>query len=241
MRVVLFGATGMVGSGVLLECLDSPRVSSVLAIGRSSTGVRHSKLREILHRDFLEFNSLREEFVGVDACFFCLGVSSFRMKETDYRRLTHDVTLAAATSLLAVRPQLTFIYVSGEGTDSTARGRTMWARVKGQTEKELLEMPFKAAYMFRPGYIQPLRGVRSRTSIYQALYDALGFLYPLLRRTIPTHVTTTVNVGRAMIEVAAEGYPRPILSSAEINALAEVAAARERATGTSATSGGESQ
>jgi uncharacterized protein YbjT (DUF2867 family) len=241
MRVVLFGATGMVGSGVLLECLDSPRVSSVLAVGRSSTGVRHSKLREILHHDFLELDSIREEFAGADACFFCLGVSSFRMKEADYRRLTHDVTLAAATAMLAVSPQLTFIYVSGESTDSTARGRTMWARVKGQTENELLAMSFKAAYMFRPGYIQPLRGVRSRTNVYQALYDVLGFLYPLLRRTIPRHVTTTVNVGRAMIEVAAEGYPRPILGSSEINALAEVAAARERTLGTSATSGGESR
>ena len=241
MRVVLFGATGMVGAGVLLECLDSARVSSVLAIVRGSTGVRHAKLREIVHRDFLDFDSLREEFVGVDACFFCLGVSSFRMKEPDYRRITHDVTLAAASALLAQSRQLTFVYVSGDGTDSTARGRTMWARVKGETENDLLAMPFKAAYMFRPGYIQPLRGVRSRTGVYQAMYDVLGFLYPLLRRTISRHVTTTVNVGRAMIEVAAEGYPRPILASPEINALAEVAAARDRAAGASATSGGESQ
>ena len=239
MRVVLFGATGMVGAGVLLECLDSARVSSVLAIVRGSTGVRHAKLREIVHRDFLDFDSLQEEFVGVDACFFCLGVTSFRMQEPDYRRITHDVTLAAASALLARSPQLTFVYVSGDGTDSTARGRTMWARVKGQTENDLLAMPFKAAYMFRPGYIQPLRGVRSRTGVYQAMYDVLGFLYPLLRRTISRHVTTTVNVGRAMIEVAAEGYPRPILSSPEINALADVAAAREGATGASATSGGE--
>jgi uncharacterized protein YbjT (DUF2867 family) len=241
MRIVLFGATGMVGAGVLLECLDSARVSSVLAIVRSSTGARHSKVREIVHSDFLDFESLREEFVGVDACFFCLGVSSFRMPEPDYRRITHDVTLAAASALLAQSPQLTFAYVSGEGTDSTTRGRTMWARVKGQTENELLAMPFKAAYMFRPGYIQPLRDVRSKTAVYQALYDVLGFLYPLLRKTIPRHVTTTVNMGRAMIEVAAEGYPRPILSSPEINALADVAAARERATGVSATAGGESQ
>ena len=240
MRVVLFGATGMVGSGVLLECLDSPRVTSVLAIGRNATGVHHPKLRDILHRDFLAFDAVRGDFVGMDACFFCLGVSSFRMKEADYRRQTHDMTLAAANALLAESPQLTFIYVSGEGTDSTAAGRTMWARVKGQTENDLLALPFKAAYMFRPGYIQPLRGVRSKTNVYQSIYNVLGWLYPLLRRVVPAHLTTTVNVGRAMIEVGVEGYPRRIVRSNEINALADIAAGREHATNGSATSGGTS-
>jgi hypothetical protein len=163
------------------------------------------------------------------------------MKEADYRRLTHDVTLAAATALLAVSPQLTFIYVSGEGTDSTARGGTMWARVKGQTENDLLALPFKAAYMFRPGFIQPLRGVPSKTAVYQLLYDALGFLSPLLRSAASAHFTTTVNVGRAMIEVAAEGYPRRILSSPEINALADIATAREGESTSTAASEGESR
>lgn len=241
MRVVLFGATGMVGSGVLLECLDSPRVDSVLVIGRSSTGVRHAKIREILHGDFSEFDSIRDEFAGADACFFCLGVSSAGMKEDDYRRLTYDITLAAANAMVRVSPQLTFIYVSGEGTDSTAQGRSMWARVKGKTENDLLALPFKAAYMFRPGFIQPLRGVRSKTSLYQLFYDLLAPLYPLLRRLIPKYVTTTVNIGRAMIEVGAEGYPRRILGSSDINFLADIAADRESALTTAASFAGESR
>lgn len=240
MRVVLFGATGMVGSGVLLECLDSPRVDSVLVIGRSSTGVGHAKIREILHNDFSEFDSIRDEFTGADACFFCLGVSSAGMKEADYRRLTYDITLAAANAMVSVSPQLTFIYVSGEGTDSTAQGRSMWARVKGKTENDLLALPFKAAYMFRPGFIQPLRGARSKTSLYQLFYDVLAPLYPLLRTIIPKHVTTTVNIGRAMIEVGAEGYPRRILGSSDINVLADIAADRESALTTAESSAGES-
>jgi uncharacterized protein YbjT (DUF2867 family) len=229
MKVVLFGATGMVGSGVLLECLDSPRIESVLSVSRSSTGVAHPKLREILRRDFLEFKTIREHFVGADACFFCLGVSSAGMKEADYRSLTHDVTLAAANEMLAVSPQLTFIYVSGEGTDSTGKGRSMWARVKGQTENDLLAMPFKAAYMFRPGFIQPLRGVRSKTRAYQALYSLTRAIAPMIRALLPRYTTTTVNIGRAMIEVAAEGYPRSILNSIDINALADAAANGDRA------------
>jgi uncharacterized protein YbjT (DUF2867 family) len=227
MKVVLFGATGMVGSGVLLECLDSPRVESVLAVSRSVTGRAHPKLREIVHADFLDFETITAQLSGADACFFCLGVSSAGMNEADYRRLTHDVALAAANALLTVSSQLTFVFVSGEGTDSTERGRSMWARVKGKTENDLLAMPFKAAYMFRPGYIQPLRGVRSKTRLYQTVYNVGGWLYPLLRALIPRFVTTTANIGRAMIEVAAEDYPKSVLSSADINAVAAVAASRE--------------
>jgi uncharacterized protein YbjT (DUF2867 family) len=227
MKVVLFGATGMVGSGVLLECLDSARVESVLAVSRSVTGRSHPKLREIVHTDFLEFKTISAHFSGADACFFCLGVSSAGMREKDYTRLTHDVTLAAANVLLSVSPRLTFVFVSGQGTDSTERGRSMWARVKGKTENDLLAMPFRAAYMFRPGYIQPMRGVRSRTRAYQAAYSVSRWLYPLLRALIPRSVTTTVNIGRAMIEVAAEGYSKSILDPADINALATVATNRD--------------
>lgn len=226
-KVVLFGATGMVGSGVLLECLDSPRVSSIIAVSRSTSGRAHPKLREIIHADFLDFGPLSAELAGSDACFFCLGVSSAGMSEPDYTRLTHDVTIAAANALLAVSPQLTFIYVSGQGTDGTEKGRSMWARVKGKTENDLLAMPFKAAYMFRPGYIQPMRGVRSKTRLYQTFYDLGGWLYPLLRTLAPRLVTTTANVGRAMIEVAAEGYSKTILSSADISAVAAVGSSRE--------------
>jgi len=226
-KVVLFGATGMVGSGVLLECLDSPRVSSVVAVGRSRSGRAHPKLQEIIHTDFLDFGSISAELAGSDACFFCLGVSSAGMSERDYTRVTHDVTIAAANALLAASSELTFIYVSGEGTDGTAKGRSMWARVKGRTENDLLAIPFKAAYMFRPGYIQPMRGVRSKTRLYQTFYDLGGWLYPLLRALVPRLVTTTVNVGRAMIDVAAEGYSKPILSSADINAVAAVGSSRE--------------
>ncbi len=238
MKIVLFGATGMVGSGVLLECLESSRVDSVIAIVRSSTGVAHRKLREILHQNFFDFGSIRDQLAGADACLFCLGVSSYRMKEAEYRRLTHDITLAAANALLHVCPQLTFIYVSGDGTDSTERGRSMWARVKGKTENDLLAMPFKAAYMFRPGFIRPMRGVRSKTRLYQATYNVLGALYPVLRYMVPEHVTTTENVGRAMIEVAAEGYPRQIVTSSEMNFLADVGADRESAIAASLSANG---
>ena len=224
MKVVLFGATGMVGSGVLAECLADPRVDSVVSVVRSAGGVTHPKLREVRHRDFFDFATLRSDFEGADACFFCLGVSSFRLGEDEYRRLTYDLTLAAARTVVDAAPRSVFCYVSGEGTDSTGRGRVMWARVKGQTEQALLAMPFRAAYMFRPGYIQPLAGVRSKTALYWAAYTLLSPLYPLLQRLAPTHVTTSVNVGRAMLEVAAHGYPRPVLETEDINEAAGMTA-----------------
>lgn len=220
MKVILFGATGMVGSGVLIECLADPRVTSVVSVVRRTGGTAHPKLVEVAHRDFFDFSSLRASFEGADACFFCLGVSSFRLDENEYRRLTYDLTLAAARAVLEAAPGAVFCYVSGEGTDSTGRGRVMWARVKGQTEQALLAMPFRAGYMFRPGYIQPLQGVRSKTALYQTAYNILAPLYPLLQRVAPTHVTTSVNVGRAMIEVAVHGYPRPLLENEDINRAA---------------------
>jgi uncharacterized protein YbjT (DUF2867 family) len=219
MNVVLFGATGMVGSGVLIECLENPGVRSVLAIGRSSCGVVNPKLRELIRADLFDYADAAVDLQGLDACFFCLGVSAVGMTEPAYRRLTFDLTVAAAEALVVQNPNLTFCYVSGEGTDSTERGRVMWARVKGETENRLLALPWKA-YMFRPGYIQPLKGVRSRTSWYQAVYNIVGPFYPLLRRVAPTHVTTTVNVGRAMIRVATVGYPKHILANPDINVLA---------------------
>jgi len=219
MNVVIFGATGMVGRGVLLECLEDPRVRSVLAPVRTPSGIQHEKLRELVRSDFFDYSDVREEFDGLDACFFCLGVSSFRMDEATYTRLTYDLTIAAAEALAARNPDMTFCYVSGAGTDSTEQGRVMWARVKGRTENRLLAMPLNA-YMFRPGYIQPMKGVRSKTGWYQAFYTLARPLYPLLQRIAPDQVTTTDAVGRAMIEVAANGYRTRILGPADINALA---------------------
>jgi uncharacterized protein YbjT (DUF2867 family) len=220
MNVVIFGATGMVGSGVLLECLADARVGAVLVVGRHPVGMTDPKLREILHEDFLDFRPIQSELAACDACCFCLGVSSVGMNEERYRQLTYDLTLATAGAMVTANPGMTFCYVSGAGTDSTGTGRRMWARVKGQTENALLRLPFKAAYMFRPGFIMPLKGVRSKTRIYQALYDVLAPLYPVLRRIAPGFVTTTVNVGRAMIAVVLYGYGRPIIESADIEQLA---------------------
>lgn len=220
MNVVVFGATGMVGAGVLTECLEDPRVASVLVVGRRRTGVRSEKVRELVRDDFFDWSDAAGELEGHDACFFCLGVSAAGMSEDAYGRITHDLTLAVAEALLAASPEVTFCYVSGQGTDATEKGRFMWARVKGRTENRLLEtMP--NAYMFRPGYIQPLKGVRSKTKLYQAFYSVMGPAFPLLKRVAPRAVTTTVNVGRAMIRVAADGYAKRVLETSDINALAE--------------------
>ena len=219
MRVILFGATGMVGQGVLRECLLDPGVESVLAIGRSPTGQRHAKLREIQHGNFFDFSSIESQLTGYDACFFCLGVSSIGMSEELYRRLTYDITLAAATTLAKLNPGMVFTYVSGRSTDSTEQGRLMWARVKGKTENDLLKLPFKAAYMFRPAGIQPLHGIRSKTPWVQALYVGAGPMLSLLNRLAPQYMTTTEQVGRAMIKVARDGYRKPVLESDDINRL----------------------
>lgn len=221
MRVVLFGATGMIGSGVLLECLDDSRVESVVSVVRHTGGVSHPKLREVVLEDFLDYVPVCAEFAGADACFFCLGVSSAGMSEADYRRVTYDVTLAAAKEILAESGHATFCFVSGAGTDGSGRGRVMWARVKGQTEKALLGMGFKSAFMFRPGFIQPMRGVRSKTALYQMVYNVAGPLFPLMRLLVPSYVTTTVDLAHAMIEAARAGYPQQVLETPDINKLAQ--------------------
>jgi uncharacterized protein YbjT (DUF2867 family) len=218
MNVVLFGATGMVGAGALIECLADARVSSVLAITRSPTGRSHPKLREVIHRDFFNYDGLAADFAACDACFFCLGVSSVGKNEAEYTHLTYDLTLAAARALVAANPRMIFCYVSGLGTDSTERGRVMWARIKGKTENAILALPFAGAYMFRPGYIQPVGGVKSKTGWVQAAVTVLAPLYPYLSQVL--RGTTTVAFGRALIEVAARGYPKRILHSGDINALA---------------------
>jgi len=219
MRVILFGATGMVGQGVLRECLLEHDVDSVLTVGRSATGARHPKLREIVPADMFDLSTSSDELSGWDACFFCLGVSSVGMTEAAYRRVTHDLTLAVARTLAEHNPTMPFVYVSGVGTDSSEHGRLMWARVKGQTENDLLALPLRA-YMFRPGYIQPMHGVRSKTTWARVLYSLVAPLYPVLRRVFPKAMTTTVTMGRAMIRVAAAGAPKHVLEVADINALA---------------------
>ena len=219
MKVILFGATGMVGQGVLRECLLDDGVESVLAVGRSATGQRQAKLREVLHDNFMDYSAIESQLTGYDACFFCLGVSSVGMSEERYRHLTYDITLAAATTLARLNPQMVFVYVSGQGTDSTEQGRLMWARVKGKTENDLLRLPFKAACMFRPAAIQPLHGIRSKTAWVQAIYVLTAPLLSLLYRVTPKYMTTTEQIGRAMIRVAKDGPPRPVLENEDINRL----------------------
>jgi uncharacterized protein YbjT (DUF2867 family) len=221
MKVILFGATGMVGQGVLRECLLNSEVVRVLTIGRTTTGQQDPKLREIAPKDLTNLSSIEDELTGYDACFFCLGVSSVGMNEQDYTRITYDLTLEAARTLLKFNPNMTFIYVSGTGTDSSEKGGTMWARVKGRTENELLHLGFKAAYMFRPGFIQPLDGIKTKTPVYAFLYAVLKPLVPVLRAVAPKYVTTTRNVGLAMIHATLRGAPKSHLENQDINALAE--------------------
>ena len=219
MKVILFGATGMVGQGVLRECLLDADVQGVLVVGRSPTGQRHAKLREIVHDDFLDYAAIESELAGYDACFFCLGVSSIGVSEERYRHLTYDITMAAATTLAKLNPSMVLTYVTGRGTDSSESGSLMWARIKGKTENDLLKLPFKATYMFRPAAIQPLHGVRSKTGWVQAIYVATAPLLTFLNRVAPKYMTTSAQLGRAMIKVAREGYPKPVLESEDINRL----------------------
>jgi uncharacterized protein YbjT (DUF2867 family) len=220
MNVVIFGASGMVGQGVLLECLRDTGVERVLVIGRSSVGRQDAKLREVLVADLFDVASYAGELTDLDACFFCLGVSSAGMSEAGYRRLTYDLTVAVAQELAARNSGLCFVYVSGAGTDSTERGRTMWARVKGATENALLRMPFRSAFMFRPGVIQPLDGIRSKTRAYRIGYVVMAPVMPLLRRAFPNSVLTTREIGRAMLAVARNGWPRPVLEAKDIHKAA---------------------
>ncbi|MEW1862033.1 NAD(P)H-binding protein [Streptomyces sp. NBC_00669] len=219
MKVILFGASGMVGQGVLRECLLDPDVTEVVAVARSPLKRADPKLRQVFHDDFTDFSAVAGELSGADACFYCLGVSAAGHSQQDYTRITYDCTLAAARTVAAGRPELTFTYVSGEGTDSTEQGRSGWALVKGRTENALLAMDMRA-YMFRPGWIQPLHGERSRTGWYRVMYKATSWLYPVLRRVAPKHVTTTQALGRAMLAVARlDGQGPHVLHSPEINRL----------------------
>lgn len=220
MNVALFGATGMIGQGVLRECLLAPDVNRVLTIGRTATGVQNAKLQEIAQADMWNYASIEEQLRGFDACFFCLGVTSAGMSEADYTRVTYGIAVAAADTLCRLNPGMTFVFVSGAGADSTEQGRLMWARVKGKTENAILRMPFKASFVFRPGVVLPIHGERSRTTAYRVLYAITTPLLPLLKRLMPGQIVTTEQFGRAMLVVARQGAPKRVLESADINALA---------------------
>ncbi|MNI56833.1 hypothetical protein D3C73_1118590 [compost metagenome] len=217
MRVIIFGVTGMVGQSALRECLLDDKVQEILTIGRKRTDQQHEKLRQIELANVADLSTIEQEITGFDACFFCLGVSSAGMKEEEYRRITYDITLSVADKLARLNPQMTFIYVSGSGTDSSEKGRSMWARVKGNTENDLLRLPFKAAYMFRPGAIIPQYGIRSKTKVYQFFYDVMKPFYPLLMKL--NGVISSEQLGKAMIKVAINGYPSPIIESNKLKVI----------------------
>ncbi len=219
MKILLFGATGMVGQGVLRECLLDGHVTEIVSVARSSLGKHDPKLSEILLPDLGAIAKVEGRLSGFDACFFCLGITSVGMSEANYSRVTYDLTMAIATVLAPRNPDMTFIYVTGTGTNRDSR--QMWARVKARTEDALAAMPFKAAYFFRPGFIQPLHGVISKTRWYMAVYAALRPLSPLLTRWFPAMATTTERLGKAMINVAAEGNSAPVLENRAINLASE--------------------
>jgi uncharacterized protein YbjT (DUF2867 family) len=223
MNVIVFGATGMIGQGVLRECLIDPGVTRVLTIGRSVTGQKHEKLIEIAQSDLTDYSRIGDELSGYDACFFCLGVSSAGISEAAYRRVTHDIAVAAAKILVEKNPRSTFIFVSGAGADGTGKSRTMWARVKGEAENAILALPFKGKYVFRPAFVEPEHGVKSRTASYRAIYAVVRPLVPVLKALFPRQVTTTGRVGRAMLHVARHGASQPILDNDDINQAASAA------------------
>ena len=218
----------MVGQGVLRECLLDPEVEAVLTVGRTATGVRHAKLREVIRPDLFHYDDIEAELRGFDACFFCLGVSSSGTAQPLYEHLTYDLTMAVAGTLARLSPGMTFLYVSGAGTDSSEKGRVAWARVKGRTENAILRLPFQAAYMFRPALIRPVHGERSKTASYRILYALMKPVLPLLRRLLPAgYVVTTEEVGRAMIQVARHGAAKKVLESSDILDCARQPAPRE--------------
>ena len=219
-NILIFGATGMVGQGVLREALLDSGVTGVVTVGRRAAGVQDPKLRELVQADLFHLEPLEAELAGFDGCFYCLGVTSVGMSEADYTRITYDLTVAVAQRLARLNPQMTFIFVSGAGADSSEQGRLMWARVKGRAENGVARLPFKAAYTFRPGVIQPLHGITSRTGWYRALYVVMGPVLTAMRWIAPSFVLTTDQIGRAMLEVVRHGAQRRVLEAADISRVA---------------------
>lgn len=218
-KAIITGATGMVGKGVLLECLDSPEVESVMVVTRKKTGLYHDKMKEIIVHDFYDLSSIKKDLKGYSACFFCLGVSAFGLNEEQYTKITYTLTLHFAETLLELNPEMVFNYVSGTGTDSSEQGRSMWARVKGRTENAILNMGFRDAYAFRPGLIIPEKGVKSSTGWYSAIYTIMKPIFPWLKKR--NFVTTSIKVGKAMIATVIKGYRKKHLENKDINQIAE--------------------
>jgi len=221
-KVIITGATGMVGKGVLLESLDHEAIDEVLVIGRNRLEMEHPKLKELIHKDFTDFSGVRNKLSGYDACFFCMGISAAGLTQEEYKKITYDYTLALANNLVEINPEMTFTYVSGQGTDSTEKGRMMWARIKGKTENDLLNKGFKQAYMFRPGAIIPLRGIKSRTKSYQFMYDYFMWLVKLIKTFAPNSVVNTTQLGLAMINSMLKGYDKNILNPKDIIVLSNL-------------------
>jgi uncharacterized protein YbjT (DUF2867 family) len=221
LNVIITGSTGMVGKGVLLECLERAEIQAILVINRKPLKIKHDKITEVVLADFFDLSSVEDKLINYDACFFCLGVSAFGMSEEEYIKITYDLTMNFAHTLLKLNPGMIFCYVSGQGTDETEKSKMMWARVKGKTENALLELPFKKAYMFRPGFIQPMKGIKSSTKLYNMLYAVFKPLYPVLKSIVPKQITSTVQVGQAMINSVVFGIEKIHLGNNDINQLAE--------------------
>jgi len=215
-KTIITGSTGMVGEGVLHECLKHTDVESVLVVNRNPCGLTHHKLKEIVHKNFFDLSQIENQLSGYNACYFCAGVTSVGKKENEYKFITYDLTMNFANTFLRLNPAMIFTYVSGVGTDSTEKGRSMWARVKGKTENDLLKLPFKAAYMFRPGYIQPTKGLANTYKIYKVLTP----LYPIFKKLFPKYVVTLEEIGKAMINVVLKGSEKKILECEDIRKIA---------------------
>ena len=216
-KAIITGVTGMVGEGVLHECLQDPSVSSVLVINRKPCSVVHPKLKEIIHADFYNLSAIESQLSGYNACFFCLGTSSVGMNEADYTKVTYTLTMHVAETLCRINPDMTFCYVSGASTDSSEKGRQMWARVKGKTENDLMKLPFKKVYNFRPGFMLPTPGLKNILSFYKYI----NWLYPILRPVFPSYMSTLADIGVAMIHAVTRGYEKQVLEVKDIVALAK--------------------
>ncbi|MCW8849634.1 MAG: NAD-dependent epimerase/dehydratase family protein [Melioribacteraceae bacterium] len=211
-KAIITGATGMVGEGVLNICLNSPEVESVLVINRKPCGLEHPKLKEIIQKDFMHLSSILDQLSGYNACYFCAGVSSVGKSEKEYTHITYDLTLSFANSLVQLNPEMVFTYVSGVGTDSTEKGKSMWARVKGKTENDLMKLPFKDVYSYRPGYIQPIKGLKNAYKIYKVFVP----FYGIIEKLFPKYATTLEEIGNSMINVTINGYEKKVLECIDI-------------------------